>query len=85
MKKHKMLPGHQLAVQIMLNMSPQTYWEQYLSETAPLWLGKFYEWKDEKKVEHGEWEPTENLEDQEYVEKYPRLKFTKARRHFAEI
>jgi len=44
-----------------------------MSETAPLWLGKFYEWKEEKKVEYGEWEPTENLEDQTYVEKYPRL------------
>jgi hypothetical protein len=55
--KFKMMPGHQVSAQIMLNISPKVYWDQYLSEDSEFWLCTFYEWKEEKKIEHGQWEP----------------------------
>lgn len=58
-----MLTGHNPSTQVMLNISPKTYWDQYLDDNSPFWLGKFYEQKGELKIENGHWEPVENLED----------------------
>ena len=85
MVQYKMLPGHQLSTQVMLNISPKGYWDNYLEQDSQYWLGKFYEWKGELKIEHGQWEPIENLEDQSYITANPDIKFLKARKHFVEI
>ena len=69
----------------MINISPKVYWDQYLDDNSPYWLGKFYEQKGELKIENGHWEPVENLEDQSYIIANPDIKFLKARKHFVEI
>jgi hypothetical protein len=47
----------------MLNISPKGYWDQYLDDNSPFWLGKFYEQKGELKIENGQWEPIDKLDD----------------------
>ena len=57
---YPILPNHTLSAIILLNLSPKGYWDQYLDDNAPFWLGKFYEQKGEKRIENGEWtEPEE--------------------------
>jgi len=57
---HPIPAGHTQQVLILLGLSPQGYFDLYLADNAPFWLGKFYEMRGEKKIENGEWlDPTD--------------------------
>ena len=65
-------------------MSPKNYYAQYLADDAPFWLGKFYEDKGEKKVEHGTWAEPSTEEEKQYLDN-KNIHVKSFRKHFVEI
>ena len=76
-------PGHTQQIVILLNLSPKGFFDQYLADDAPFWLGKFYEDKGEKKVENGQW--ADPAEDEKVYLGNNDIQVKKLRPHFVEI
>lgn len=74
--------------QFPVGLSPKQFWEKYLADGAEFWIGRFYEYRGEQKIQDGEWlealAPGESMYDPQAVEA-DKTQVSKIRKTFVEI
>ena len=49
-----------------LSMSPTNFWNKYMENESPYWIGKFYHEQGEKNVDNGAWKVPDTEKDKKY-------------------